>query len=161
MRRYVLGFVFDFGWHNVLLIHKTKDDWQKGRMNGLGGKIEDGEPPIDAMVREFREETNNYDMAPAFKFFGRLRGDGWEVWLFHAKVMLEFPVELQGRDAGGEGTLSIVPIEDLGTWPVLPNLRYLIPMAKNHARQMDRALYFDITEGPTLDDLLTLATRTG
>ena len=33
------------------------DEWQAGLLNGIGGKIEDGEAPIEALVREFAEET--------------------------------------------------------------------------------------------------------
>jgi 8-oxo-dGTP diphosphatase len=145
MKRYVLGFVFDFGWYNILLILKAKPEWQLGKLNGLGGKIEEGETPAQAMEREFREETAGYDIVPKFIPFGRLHGGSWEVYLFHAKVMLEFPPDLNGIDVG-EGITTIVPVEDLNHWETLPNLRYLIPMAKNHARGMDAAKFFDIAE---------------
>ena len=55
---YVLGFVFsDCLDSKVLLIEKTKPAWQKGKLNGIGGKIEPGETPLEAMVRETNEET--------------------------------------------------------------------------------------------------------
>jgi 8-oxo-dGTP diphosphatase len=55
IKRMVVGFLFADS--DVLLVQKMKPDWQKGFWNGVGGKDEDGEEPIDAMVREFREET--------------------------------------------------------------------------------------------------------
>ena len=55
MKRYVLGFYFD--GDRVLLINKTKPEWQRGKLNGLGGTVESGEAPILGMVREFREES--------------------------------------------------------------------------------------------------------
>jgi 8-oxo-dGTP diphosphatase len=55
---YVLGFMFSVDLQRVALIRKAKPEWQKGRLNGIGGKIEEGEMPIDAQVREFREETS-------------------------------------------------------------------------------------------------------
>ena len=32
-------------------------EWQKGLLNGIGGKIEGGETPLEAIIREFAEET--------------------------------------------------------------------------------------------------------
>lgn len=54
---YVVGFAIDEETNRILLIEKTKPAWQKGLLNGIGGKIENGELPMEAMVREFREET--------------------------------------------------------------------------------------------------------
>lgn len=56
MMRYVLGFAFTANGR-VALIQKQKPAWQAGRWNGIGGKIEEGESPVQAMAREFREET--------------------------------------------------------------------------------------------------------
>lgn len=58
MVNYVAGFLFNKEKDKVILVRKKKPDWQKGRLNGVGGKIE----PIDlnsktAMQREFYEET--------------------------------------------------------------------------------------------------------
>ncbi|MDO8598594.1 MAG: NUDIX domain-containing protein [bacterium] len=53
--RYVCGFYFLFG--RVVLIEKKRPDWMAGKRNGVGGHIESGEEPVDAMVREFEEET--------------------------------------------------------------------------------------------------------
>lgn len=56
MTHYVLGFAFD-DLGRVALIQKEKPAWQKGRWNGVGGKVEEDETPTQAMVREFHEET--------------------------------------------------------------------------------------------------------
>lgn len=57
MKEYVLGFMFDENRNVVALIRKENPEWQRGKLNGIGGKIEEGESPFDAMVREFEEET--------------------------------------------------------------------------------------------------------
>jgi 8-oxo-dGTP diphosphatase len=54
-RHYVLGFLFK-GQH-VLLIEKQRPAWCKGLLNGVGGKIEPGESPAEAMYREAVEEA--------------------------------------------------------------------------------------------------------
>ena len=38
-------------------MRKTRPAWQAGRVNALGGKLHDGELPLDAARREVREEA--------------------------------------------------------------------------------------------------------
>lgn len=54
---YVCGFLFNEDKTKVLLIEKNRPDWQKGLLNGIGGKINKDEFPEQAMIREFEEET--------------------------------------------------------------------------------------------------------
>jgi len=44
-KTYVAGFMFSPDLENVVLIEKQKPEWQKGKYNAVGGKIEDGETP--------------------------------------------------------------------------------------------------------------------
>jgi 8-oxo-dGTP pyrophosphatase MutT (NUDIX family) len=55
--RYVVGFLFSQDESKVLLVWKNRPAWQNGKLNGIGGKIEAGETPLQAMEREFKEET--------------------------------------------------------------------------------------------------------
>lgn len=72
--RFVCGFMFNSRTEQVLLIEKKRPKWQAGLLNGVGGKLEPAtesnpntaglthfdrafENPVEAMVREFREET--------------------------------------------------------------------------------------------------------
>jgi 8-oxo-dGTP pyrophosphatase MutT (NUDIX family) len=43
--------------HNILLVEKQKPAWQKGRLNLVGGKVEPGETPEQAALRELEEES--------------------------------------------------------------------------------------------------------
>ncbi len=54
---YVLTFAFDKRLESVWLIEKQKPEWQKGCLNGIGGKIEEGESPMEAAIRELKEES--------------------------------------------------------------------------------------------------------
>jgi 8-oxo-dGTP diphosphatase len=55
---YVVGFLYDEGWKKVLLIEKKRPKRQAGKLNGVGGRIEEGETPQEAMTREFNEEAS-------------------------------------------------------------------------------------------------------
>ena len=58
MIKYVVGFAFSRNKTEVVLILKQKPDWQAGKLNGIGGKIEElDQSPHHAMSREFAEET--------------------------------------------------------------------------------------------------------
>ena len=79
---YVLGFMFDPAMRNVVLIRKNRPTWQAGLLNGVGGKIEPEEAPLQAMVREFEEETgfrtSKEDWAPT----GLVTGESFTVHCF-------------------------------------------------------------------------------
>jgi 8-oxo-dGTP diphosphatase len=60
VKHYVAGLLVDVNSPNrgsVLLILKKRPDWQRGRLNLIGGKVEPGETSRQAMAREFYEET--------------------------------------------------------------------------------------------------------
>lgn len=81
---YVLG--FGFSDEKLVLIEKDHPADQKGKINGVGGKIMQGENAWQAMTREFKEETG-VDIAPsAWTNVGRMIGvDGQGVG-FHVEV---------------------------------------------------------------------------
>ncbi|PEN12945.1 hypothetical protein CRI94_13175 [Longibacter salinarum] len=140
---YVCGFCFDSDRQTVILIEKSKPDWQAGRYNGVGGKVEPGETASEAMRREFYEEAGVE--LPA-------TGDGPDVWI-------PFCILGWGEGEGpGDGAgqvvffraISDVAVRDVRTVetePIrrialgdvlrpgtvrsqcLPNLRWLIPLA--------------------------------
>lgn len=62
---YVLAFLFDETTEKVWLIEKQKPEWQKGCLNGIGGKIEEGEAPWQACIRELKEESG-IDLHPDY-----------------------------------------------------------------------------------------------
>ena len=72
MKRYTVGFIFDPAIVRVALIHKNRPEWQKGRLNGVGGKIEEGETSIACIVREAREETGLSTKEDQWVFLGTI-----------------------------------------------------------------------------------------
>ena len=57
MKNLVVGLIFD-NKNRVLLINKERPEYLKGKLNGVGGKVEDGESDLNAIIRETKEETN-------------------------------------------------------------------------------------------------------
>lgn len=83
MDLYVLGFMFDSDGKYVALIRKNRPDWQAGRLNGIGGHIEDGELEHEAMRREFLEETG-IDHENWIPFAHLYKVSKWVVYVFVA-----------------------------------------------------------------------------
>lgn len=85
MKLYVLGFVFDSTRNDFALIQKTKPEWQAGRLNGIGGKIEETDAsPGHAIVREFEEEAGVNTPVDQWQFRGRMIGEDWLIYVFAA-----------------------------------------------------------------------------
>lgn len=71
---YVVGFMFSADMRFVALIRKARPDWQRGKLNGIGGKIEEGETVREAMVREFREETGYQTQRDNWQYYAAMGG---------------------------------------------------------------------------------------
>lgn len=79
--KYVLGFIFDSSCKKVLLIAKNRPEWQKGKINGIGGKIERNETVKSAMSREALEETGLVIQKKEWKEIGVQKGKDWQVYI--------------------------------------------------------------------------------
>lgn len=133
--QYVCGFMFDDDG-SVLLIEKLRPDWQTGKLNGVGGRIEDGESGEEAMRREFLEETG-IDHAD-WKLFCVLKdARGWPVLFYRAEGAIQNAIS----------TTDEMPLScSVSNLPanVIPNLRWLIPMALS--MRNESISHFDIQE---------------
>jgi len=83
MNEYVLGFLFNEPADAVLLMKKLRPEWQAGFLNGIGGKVEPGEPPAGAMVRECEEETGLTGINWHYRAFMRGANDDGEKFRCH------------------------------------------------------------------------------
>ncbi len=81
---YCLGFVVDESGERVLLMEKRRPSWQAGRLNGIGGKVEDEETGVAAMVRECQEETGLEIPAESWENLGAISFEGGRVHVFVA-----------------------------------------------------------------------------
>lgn len=125
MKRYVLGFLFPRSLDSVLLIEKNRPEWQAGLKNGIGGKVENGETWEAAMQREFLEETGAdvSDWTP----FLYLKGLEWTVRCFWSVGDPEVKTMTDEK--------LVSTIFPLRPWDkVIPNLHWLVPMARDAIR---------------------------
>lgn len=83
-KEYVLGFLFNPDKTKVILIEKVKPSWQKGLLNGVGGKIEEGETAGEAITREFEEETGVNIPILNWQYIHRILDNGMIVYCFKA-----------------------------------------------------------------------------
>ncbi|MGE0412002.1 MAG: NUDIX hydrolase [Verrucomicrobiales bacterium] len=132
---YVLGFLFSPDRQRVALIRKAKPDWQKGLLNGIGGKVEFGEDDFQAMAREFREETG-YQKKIDWRNYCAMEGIGWEVSCF---VALGDVDALATADE--EEPVEVRRVEELhpGCKGTIENLPWLIALALDSGRDWEPA----------------------
>ena len=131
---YVAGFLFSPSMNSVVLIQKNKPEWQAGKLNGVGGKVEAGETPEQAMTREFEEEagahvegwrlirTERFNNGAVVHFMATTAT--WSEWTAVRSMTTESVVKVPVGPAG-------YPLpHDVTRLPTLMyNLPYLIPMA--------------------------------
>lgn len=118
---YVLGFMFDVSCEQVLLIQKNRPAWQKGLYNGIGGKIEN-ELPIEAMVREFKEETGILTVEKDWTFFTRIENSDFNINIFFIKSDDIFTAKSVESEQ-----VKIFDVENLPK-NVIYNLNWIIPL---------------------------------
>lgn len=124
--------MFDDITSSVVLVHKQRPKWQQGFWNGVGGNIEPGETPLQAMVREYGEEAGMIHRD--WTHFGTLCVNPRQtregpvhdtVWLYRACCQACFVQSRTPR--GADERIAVFEIRDLPR--VVPNLRWMVPMA--------------------------------
>lgn len=115
MQEYVLGFAFTpkdlKGNQKVALIEKLKPEWQRGKFNGIGGKLEkDDISKHCAMSREFEEETGVSIHPECWDYIGKMSGDG--SWCVHVFTTVSKTVE-NVKTVEQERILLVDPVKEL------------------------------------------------
>ncbi len=131
-KNYVLGFLFDKkDAERVVLIKKDRGpSFNIGKLNGVGGKIEPHEVPIEAMIREFKEEAG-IDIID-WKYFLKLKHI-WEdkteanIWVFKAfsEEGSEAAYTAESEEIGSYWLEDV--LDEFNT--MVHNLNWIIPLA--------------------------------
>jgi 8-oxo-dGTP diphosphatase len=117
---YVLGIIIEPKTRRVALLRKKRPLWQQGLLNGIGGHIESGELPSEAMARECQEEVG---LTLDWKKIGHFKTVLWEMWIFSASIGNITKVKGQEDEEIEYCEIDALPSD------VIPNLRFLVPFA--------------------------------
>ncbi len=107
-----------------LLLHRRRPP-NAGLWNAIGGKVEPGEDPFTACVREVREETGLEISSPSLRVLlvvtVRETGDLWVIYVFHASAPAGETI------ASDEGDLRWVDPDEIRSLPTPADLPLIVP----------------------------------
>lgn len=125
-QKYCVGFLFDPTLSKVVLIRKLKPDWQKGLLNGIGGKVGDvnlKETPLEAMHREFEEEAGVAGLE--WTQYLNLKTPHSDLYFFRAVGNVHRATTKLDEEVG------VFEVHDvMDRCDTMPNLRWCIQMAR-------------------------------
>lgn len=107
----------------TLFVLKDRPNWQKGRLNLPGGKIEDGESPEQAALRELKEESGLEGYKP--ELMGKIFGNSNIVYCISVTVDNS---ALKPNDGETEKIFWENWHMVANNKILIPNLRVIVPM---------------------------------
>lgn len=111
----------------LLLQHKKLGKFGAGKWNGPGGKIEPGESPREAVIREVQEETGLVIYDVKYRgmldfYFGKKPKPDWTCYVFSTESYKGTPRNL------GEGELKWFDFVDIPYKEMWPDDEYWLPL---------------------------------
>lgn len=118
----------------VPLVLKNKPDYLKDKLNLPGGKINPGESPLEAGLRELKEETGLED--PHYVYFptqymGKIEGNNCNIHCIKVRVDYE-KLNPSPDETETVAWYSLPELYDLSN--LMPNLRVVIPLMLNDVK---------------------------
>ncbi len=136
---YVVGFLFDEKKQRVVVIKKNKPDWQKGKLNGVGGKIEPGELASVAMKREFLEEAGiEIENWTEFLIVQDFNEEYYKMFVYKATATT---AQLKKIESKTDEEVTIINIRDIPMLNTIQNLNWMIQMALDHEVEHSSVFY--------------------
>lgn len=123
-KNYVLGFIFSTDLKRVALLRKDRPEWQAGKLNGIGGKLEKNELALDGMVRECQEETSIFIPEENWNYFAVFDGEYHQVHCFKTTYH-----NIEDLVCPESEKIEYISLDNLHKEHLMDNVKYLIPMA--------------------------------
>lgn len=145
MKLYTCAFAFTPDARHILLLRKHEPIWQRGKLNGIGGKVEPGETILEATRREFCEETKlspdemQFDATDPKIFHAMLWPEyathiGWPLVYFSAFTMTLYYMRQAVLNTCNDlepcGILRVEELFRFNDGILMPNIPFLVEMAK-------------------------------
>lgn len=125
----VVGLCFDLSRQFVAMVHKRSGPpCVIGNWNGVGGKIDPGETAVQAMAREFKEETGVAVPVAEWNQFATLIADDYDLHFFWAATGDVF----QCRTVEKEPIKVWDAAEIIGERNLMHNMRWMIPFLQDY-----------------------------
>jgi 8-oxo-dGTP diphosphatase len=132
MIKWVSGLLFNTKGELALIL-KTHPAWQAEKLNGIGGKIDEGESALQAMQREFTEEAGAD--VKGWREFALLKVQDGQVHFFVAHG--DYDIQSMTDE-----TVGWYDVSDLSKLPLLQNTKWLIPLALDQGNKYATIDYF-------------------
>jgi len=112
--------------NQVLLLERSPEKKvYPSKWDGIGGKVEPGETPLAACIREVKEEANiqvcNPIVRGIFTVLDQHHQSEWIMFVFRATEFSGVP-----PDKSKDGKLKWIPISDVGSLDAVPDLKLYI-----------------------------------
>ena len=140
---YVCGYMFSPDKSLVALTWKNRPDWQKGKLNGIGGKIEPEDviadrynTPLYAMRREFFEETgvrtfpNDWELFATVSYCDGSPND-FEAEENKVYYFRSFSDKIFSVAKTTDEVPIVIPVTTVDLFPQVNHNQWLLPMALN------------------------------
>lgn len=148
-RSLVVGLAFNESYEDIVFLLKNSSIEEiDGRLNGPGGKVEPGETPIEAVVREFYEETGVVIPQDEWYLFLTYKGiddEGgpYTIYFFYASTDLIY----EAQTTTDEEVDIYNAYETVTSLNVVPNLTWMIPFLQDRSIEHDLGVRYDLFAG--------------
>ena len=133
MTEYVLIYTtLNFNDPYVLLVLKDKPAWQLGKYNLPGGRVEQGETPDQAAIRELKEETG-YTAVSGTDMLGKIVGEDVIIYCYNIYVN-DARHHLNPRPEETQKVNWHWWADVKNSQNLMPNLKVIVPLLKERVK---------------------------